>query len=882
MMINSKSILALAVLASGVCAKKIAVISDFADPVQSKGAWQGTEGAQGVDAGVGYVRLGLPFASITDAQVQRGWWGMMWTGNYKVDLSQADRIRIKIRGGDPAAVNRVALAFRSGSGYYETTVDLGFAQDWRLVDLPLSGLISSGAVKGLDQIDKILISFSTAQKKDTWIEIGNLELHRGLEPQDAGHFGRFDDLAQLQAWLGDSASKVNAPAILERQSWAKTELDSIQGDTNSIDNQNHILMARHLLGEAFALGLAPAKTVEHRSIWSHYGHGTERSDGKVEPWSQSIPKIAAAGFNTVVPNFLWSGVASYPSKITPDSILNYPKKDYVREVLDLSKSYGLKVHAWKVMFQFAEGWMSPVGTKDKLVKDKNLVLQVNQQGQQMDWLSPCDSNTVEYEIAQLTEITRMYPELEGLALDYIRFSGTDVDFSGACRERFEKVRGQAVANWPSDVSSGSLSAEYAEFRRGLITDIVHRVHDSVKIINPQIILGAAVFSNAMTAKQWQLQDWSTWAKNKWVDQLYPMAYTTNALNFENMIQDEIATSFGVPVYPAIGAWINDVGNSAEQIAISRKFKTGGFGVFQMTEDFEQYHMPFIGNGPLSQGLSSTLPDTRKDYREKLPKEPNKGEILVAQNGLPTIIDAFDDGDATSELQTDWYLGADNFGTTQVQERWNVGEEGSSNRYAQIQGFMATQVGPKWPWAQFCIGLSKKASSADIRQFESVAFRARGDGQAYTVGLNKESVTDYANFKAEFKTGANWKTYTLPLKLFAQPNWGKQVPAIHSDVQQICLYPSGSVSNKDFHLDIDDLQLLPPSTKPNVAVLGQNDKIFVRYQDNVIIVANGFQARIYDLQGNQIDQQHWRNLPSGLYQAHILGEYQSFVQTISVF
>ena len=70
------------------------------------------------------------------------------------------------------------------------------------------------------------------------------------------------------------------------------------------------------------------------------------------------------------------------------------------------KKNGIEIHAWKVMFQFAEGWLAPQGVGNAF-RDSGRT-QIDAAGNVTDWLSPCDPANIEYEISAMEELASNY------------------------------------------------------------------------------------------------------------------------------------------------------------------------------------------------------------------------------------------------------------------------------------------------------------------------------------------------------------------------------------------------------------------------------------------------------------------------------------------
>ena len=81
-------------------------------------------------------------------------------------------------------------------------------------------------------------------------------------------------------------------------------------------------------------------------------------------WDRTCKELAEAGFNMVIPNMLWAGVAHYPSDVLPRSKTYDEYGDQITQCLAAAKKYGLEVHVWKVNHN--PGHLSPRDFIDRM------------------------------------------------------------------------------------------------------------------------------------------------------------------------------------------------------------------------------------------------------------------------------------------------------------------------------------------------------------------------------------------------------------------------------------------------------------------------------------------------------------------------------------
>ncbi len=115
-------------------------------------------------------------------------------------------------------------------------------------------------------------------------------------------------------------------------------------------------------------------------------------------------------------------------------------------------------------------------------------------------LNPALEAVQDYELAILEELVSMYPDLDGIVLDRVRYDGIEADFSDASRALFEDFIGKKVENWPADIFSwssgdkprridGPLFKSWLLWRAKVIHDFIYEARDVIKAANPDILFG---------------------------------------------------------------------------------------------------------------------------------------------------------------------------------------------------------------------------------------------------------------------------------------------------------------------------------------------------------------------------------------------------------
>ena len=419
---------------------------------------------------------------------------------------------------------------------------------------------------------------------DAWAQAARREIDR------AGTFGSFADLAELTVAMDREAvtgkakdTWTGALAAAQRAQQALAAGQCAQAITAARE-------ARLAAMTAWCM-TRPAAPGEHRAFWCHDAFGLP---GKT--WDEAIALLAGKGFNAILPNLLWGGVAFYPSTVLPPYAELASKGDQLQLCLDACRTYQVQCHVWKV------NWNMGSATDAAFVRSMVAAGRVQRDAEgklEERWLCPSHPENQKLEIEAMVEIARKYP-VDGLHFDYIRFPDGSHCFCDGCRARFEQHLGRALANWPADVrAAGAVRSRWLDWRRDQITLVVRRVAEQARQVRPGIRISAAVFSNWPTDRDSIGQDWKLWCEKGYLDFVCPMDYTDSNQTFRTYVRNQTEWASGKPLYPGIGlsCWTDprDPVRLIEQIAICREFKTGGFTVFNYDQNAEAV-LPYCALG----------------------------------------------------------------------------------------------------------------------------------------------------------------------------------------------------------------------------------------------------------------------------------------------
>ena len=320
----------------------------------------------------------------------------------------------------------------------------------------------------------------------------------------------------------------------------------------------------------------PSKAGEHRAFWCHSARGL----GGGHNWDTSIRFLKRTGFNAILANLCWGGVAFYDSKVLPVSHDVAARGDALKDCLAACRKYGVKCHVWKVCWNM--GSHTSQAFADQMAATNRVQVGFNGATKKR-WLCPSHPDNQWLEIDAMCELART--GVDGIHFDYIRYPDANHCFCSGCRARFEAFAGGAVTNWPAQVRADeALKLKWAEFRASNVTVVVRTVAERVRAESPGVQISAAVFRTPATDADTVGQDWPRWCREGWLDFVCPMDYVESPAMFKSQARVQRDAVGAAKLYPGIGlsCWANDGEDAvrlAKQIQAVRDLGLGGFTVF---------------------------------------------------------------------------------------------------------------------------------------------------------------------------------------------------------------------------------------------------------------------------------------------------------------
>lgn len=408
-----------------------------------------------------------------------------------------------------------------------------------------------------------------------------------------GKLGGLDDFNEVQSLIKENLTKIPK----ERQNEVKKHLaesEKLYKECEKAHKNNRFgdviktsRKASEELQEAFLLSF-PSKKDEFRALWCHSAFGISGWD-----WDKAIENIKKYGFNAVVPNMLWGGLAYYQSDVLPVA----DGGDQIEKCLSACKKHNVEVHIWKVNWNLST---APADFVEKMRKEGRL--QKDKLGNETRWLCPSNEENYKLELESMLEIVRKY-DVDGIHFDYIRYPNNDNCFCDNCKKSFEESIGEKLDKFAVDALSPAYIDRFIKWRSDQITRLVRDVSEQARKINPKIKISAAVFNDYPACIRSVGQDWKLWIDSGYLDFVCPMNYTSDNDRFGNMVGNQMSiVNNKIPLYPGIGA--SAPGLPSDQVAmqahIARNLGVKGFIIFNYDLTVAEKVLPALHKGLTSE------------------------------------------------------------------------------------------------------------------------------------------------------------------------------------------------------------------------------------------------------------------------------------------
>ncbi len=294
-----------------------------------------------------------------------------------------------------------------------------------------------------------------------------------------------------------------------------------------------------------------------------------------------LDKVEMLGFTDIVVDVKpITGEVLYKSEIAPvmkewDGFTR-PDFDFLGTFIREGHKRGMRVHASLNIFVGGHNYMDRgivYSEEDKKdwqsinYTDSGMVEITKLKHKYSAMLNPVSYLVRFYESSIVEEVVRLYPELDGVILDRMRFDGIEADFSDISKDSFDaylrSIHWKELKNYPEDIykwegkgekrelKRGEYFKEWLEWRAYIIKLFLEDVRIVIKQTNPKIKLG--VYTGAWyplyyeLGVNWASRNYDPSVKYDWATQDYKVQgyaelldlYTTGCYFYE-VTKEEVA------------------------------------------------------------------------------------------------------------------------------------------------------------------------------------------------------------------------------------------------------------------------------------------------------------------------------------------------------
>ncbi len=273
----------------------------------------------------------------------------------------------------------------------------------------------------------------------------------------SGRVGHLEDFAGLVEFLKTSSDGQVASHLAEAE-----KLQLLAGKKQTAEQYAEVVRLAGAVHEQLVQAYVraqPSKNVEGRACWNHSGTGAYDGD-----WERTAKELSENGFNMVLPNMLWGGVAHYPSEILPRSQTFEKYGDQIAQCVAAARKHGLQVHVWKVNWNLSTAPREFVDTHASRSSHPG-------DGQRRPPRTGCVPRTPRISSWNWTACWKSRANTKSTVCTSttsairIATTATATDADRGSRQQ----TGKQVANWPADCYAGNLHDAYTQWRCDQIT-----------------------------------------------------------------------------------------------------------------------------------------------------------------------------------------------------------------------------------------------------------------------------------------------------------------------------------------------------------------------------------------------------------------------------
>jgi uncharacterized lipoprotein YddW (UPF0748 family) len=216
------------------------------------------------------------------------------------------------------------------------------------------------------------------------------------------------------------------------------------------------------------------------------------------------------------------------------------------------------------------------------------------------WASPANPIVQAHILSVAVDLAARYP-IDGLHLDLVRYSSSNYSSDPATMQAF------------SDALQISPTLTFAawrpQFQRDQVSGLVARIYSATTVLNPNLLLSAAVWFNYTDGYNNYFQDSKGWLANSFIDADMPMLYSSDIKYdlpaWTARAQGFLDDAHGRYVFPGITTDYTDVNQIINRIEAARSLGAPGVALFSYGALNTYDYWDDLANGPFA--ITATVP-----------------------------------------------------------------------------------------------------------------------------------------------------------------------------------------------------------------------------------------------------------------------------------
>ncbi len=249
-----------------------------------------------------------------------------------------------------------------------------------------------------------------------------------------------------------------------------------------------------------------------------------------------VSRCKAIGLDNIYVVVWNRGHTLYPSQVMEDEFgtkvaPRFSKFDMLQTLIEEAHKEGLKVHAW-FEFGFSSSYQEEDGGHILRKKpdwkaidvDGNLV---SKNGFQ--WINAFDPEVQNFLLSLIVEVVKNY-DIDGVqGDDRLPANPSTAGYDTYTVSEYKKEHNGKSP--PKDYRD----SDWIHWRANRLNLFAEKVYKTVKSIEPEVLVTMAP-SIFPWSKEEYLQDWPTWVKNGWVDQIIPQVYRYDIETYSSTLE----------------------------------------------------------------------------------------------------------------------------------------------------------------------------------------------------------------------------------------------------------------------------------------------------------------------------------------------------------